>query len=454
MTIDKAFAGGAVPTTISGSMTNSVPAMGQTFTVADATGYPAADPFVVVVNRGELDEEKILVASRSGSTFTVDTRGYDNTTAQSHSAGAVLEHELDALTVQALVDHVNETGHDDHTQYLTVGRHDIAARHAFGDALGVPDLPADVGAAASAGSGDNPAREDHVHELGAAVLANSTPAAEVYGGAGTVGVSGRLALADHVHPLAVPTGIGRDINQVAHGLAVSNAIYLNGTSYAKAKADAVATSWVVGVVTAVADADNFTFVESGLAVGLSGLTAGTLYYLSAATAGLLTATEPTAAGHHSVPVLFGATATTGYIAAQRQRALSLPLGYVSHTSQTSNQLIANTAGNFGSTAVAGTAPTGRRWKLSFSGASMSSSVANDTITISIYEGATKLCGQSAVIPTASGVIPFHLSTIITPTAGAHTYQVFCSRPFGTGTGGFTAAATEPAILLIEDIGAV
>ena len=45
----------------------------------------------------------------------------------------------------------------------------------------------------------------------------------------------------------------------------------------------------------MADANRFA-VQLGGCAGLSGLTSGTVYFLGAATAGLLTATEPTAVG--------------------------------------------------------------------------------------------------------------------------------------------------------------
>lgn len=83
-------------------------------------------------------------------------------------------------------------------------------------------------------------------------------------------------------------------------------------TYAKAKADADATSEVVGIVSAVADANNFTLNPGPRVTGLSGLTDGTVYFLSDATAGLLTATAPTTLGHVEKPVLVADSATTGF----------------------------------------------------------------------------------------------------------------------------------------------
>lgn len=101
------------------------------------------------------------------------------------------------------------------------------------------------------------------------------------------------------------------VSQVAHGFSVKRAVYHNGTSYALAKADAAATSDVVGVVSAVADADNFTITLSGK-LTTTGLTAG-VYFLSDATAGLLTLTAPTTATSIWKPIMVATSTTQGLI---------------------------------------------------------------------------------------------------------------------------------------------
>ena len=94
------------------------------------------------------------------------------------------------------------------------------------------------------------------------------------------------------------------VHQVGHGLSVGNAIYCSGTNtYAKAKADSESTADVVGIVSAVAGNDDFTFCTGGkMTTGVPAVAAGTVLFLSDATAGALTATEPTTAGHISLPV--------------------------------------------------------------------------------------------------------------------------------------------------------
>ena len=109
------------------------------------------------------------------------------------------------------------------------------------------------------------------------------------------------------------------IAQTSHGFAVGDWIYYSSISaaYVKARADIDISAEVVGVVSAVADANNFTLVHVGYVTGLSGLTAGTSYYLSAVTAGAITSTVPTAAGHVNKPLLVASSTTAGYVIQSR-----------------------------------------------------------------------------------------------------------------------------------------
>lgn len=104
-----------------------------------------------------------------------------------------------------------------------------------------------------------------------------------------------------------------DITQTTHGFSVGDVVYYTGTVYAKAKADVTSTSDVVGIVTTVTSANAFTITLGGYISTLSGLTAGTIYFLSDGTAGLLTSTEPTTANHISKPLLVAISTTAGYM---------------------------------------------------------------------------------------------------------------------------------------------
>ena len=104
----------------------------------------------------------------------------------------------------------------------------------------------------------------------------------------------------------------RDIAQSGHGLAVGDVVRLSGANYVKAQANSEVNAEVVGIVSAVAGANDFTLHYGGRITGLSGLTAGVVYFLDDDTAGLLTATPPGDAGDVSKPVLLADTTTTGY----------------------------------------------------------------------------------------------------------------------------------------------
>jgi microcystin-dependent protein len=109
-----------------------------------------------------------------------------------------------------------------------------------------------------------------------------------------------------------------NVNQPGHGFAVGDVVYRTNVAgpsgmYAKAKADALATVAAAGVVSGVAGANDFTLTLSGNITGLSGLSAGSLYYISAATAGALTATAPTVAGQYKKQVLIATSSTTATV---------------------------------------------------------------------------------------------------------------------------------------------
>ena len=107
------------------------------------------------------------------------------------------------------------------------------------------------------------------------------------------------------------------ITQASHGFVVGDVLYLNGAVYTKAIATAANTAEVVGMVSRVISASQFELTLSGEVSGLTGLTAGEAYFLSAATAGATTITEPSTIGQVSVPVGVASSTTTMYVAPKR-----------------------------------------------------------------------------------------------------------------------------------------
>lgn len=93
----KDFDGGAQKTTLIAALTNSA----NSFSVIDGSSFPAgSNPFVIVIDRGLASEEKLLISGRVGNSFNVLERAYDGSSAQNHALGAVVEHILDAFTVE------------------------------------------------------------------------------------------------------------------------------------------------------------------------------------------------------------------------------------------------------------------------------------------------------------------------------------------------------------------
>lgn len=120
--------------------------------------------------------------------------------------------------------------------------------------------------------------------------------------------------------LGVPAGAGdtieRTFTETGHSFAAKDVVRFNGTNWVKAQGDSAANSESPWVVKSVSGND-FTAVWSGYISGLSGLTAGTVYFLDDDTVGLLTTTEPTDIDDVSKPMLIALSTTTGVVLNQR-----------------------------------------------------------------------------------------------------------------------------------------
>lgn len=122
-------------------------------------------------------------------------------------------------------------------------------------------------------------------------------------------------------------GVSSTITQTAHGFVTADLgapLYLNGSTYTKAKGDAANTAEVVGLISSIIDVNTFKLTSAGsvtvdTAVSGGALVAGTVYFLSAATAGLITATEPTTVGQISLPL--GVAISTTVLKVQLMRGV-------------------------------------------------------------------------------------------------------------------------------------
>lgn len=179
------------------------------------------------------------------------------------------------------------------------------------------------------------------------------------GGTGATGPAGATGTAGATG--ATGSGGTRAVALTSHGFAVGDVVRYDGsTTFAKAKADSAANAEVVGIVSAVANANNFTLSMSGYLTGLSGLTAGAAHFLSPSTAGALTATEPTTLGQISKPILIADSTTSGYLFNFRGELLSA--GSVGGTGAT------GPAGATGATGAGATGATGAQGATGAAGA--------------------------------------------------------------------------------------
>lgn len=204
------------------------------------------------------------------------------------------------------------------------------------------------------------------------------------------------------------------VPQVAHGLSVGDAVYLNGSTYTKAIATSVAAAEVVGVVSKADLPDEFDLTLSGELTGLTGLTTGEVYFLSAATAGLLTVTEPSVIGQVSVPVGVASSTSSMYVAPKRgavvggvnaRAQVSLTSGAVTNVQSVAGM----TAGELAGWVFISSAAPKRFYlsaKFSLSGAggdfNLSYSTAGDTPPVGFLVDITTAGMIRVTLPAASG----------------------------------------------------
>jgi hypothetical protein len=100
-------------------------------------------------------------------------------------------------------------------------------------------------------------------------------------------------------------GVEFEVTQSSHGFSLGDVIRYGSSGWTKAQANSIANARADGVVVEVVSTSVFKYVIVGQLTGVSGLTAGSQYFLSSATAGALTSTEP----EISVPI-YKAISTT------------------------------------------------------------------------------------------------------------------------------------------------
>lgn len=98
------YSSNARETQLTASVNNSA----TTLQVDSPVGYPASVPFLAHLELGTSNEEIVLVTAVAGNSWTV-TRGYDSSTAVSHSTGAKVVHGVAAIDFEDTATHLEAT---------------------------------------------------------------------------------------------------------------------------------------------------------------------------------------------------------------------------------------------------------------------------------------------------------------------------------------------------------
>lgn len=99
------------------SLTSDIGINDTTIPVVSTAGYPSA-PFTIALERGEPNEEVVLVQGKTGTSFTDCVRGYDGTDKNAHLNTSPVEHVVAALDYREANAHVNDTTGNPHPQYV------------------------------------------------------------------------------------------------------------------------------------------------------------------------------------------------------------------------------------------------------------------------------------------------------------------------------------------------
>lgn len=174
----RSYSGAAVATNLTSNITSGA----TTIPVGATTGWPdtTIGPFIITIDRGQSNEEKVSITSFTGSSLTVESggRGVDGTTAAAHSNNATVEHTMDAqsmndanafaATVGSVVPTASAVGDAsaDGTSAVAAAADHKHQREAFGTAATV-SAPGDNEAP---GTATTPSRSDHKHGREAAGL--------------------------------------------------------------------------------------------------------------------------------------------------------------------------------------------------------------------------------------------------------------------------------------------
>lgn len=208
----------------------------------------------------------------------------------------------------------------------------------------------------------------------------------------------------------------KTFTQTAHGLSVGNAVELDGSgNWIKADSSDV-TKLAIGIVSTVADANTVEVTFSGFISGLSGLTTGEYHYTSAATPGLLTATEP-ASPNYSNPILLALSTTTGVVLPYRP---STPVQASSYAPVSSQYVTLATDGTL----------TNERVLTAGSGITVTDAGAGSTVTVAV--GGARKETRTTVADIAYSVVSTDRLIVYTSLTAARTVSLEAATTAGAG----------------------
>ncbi|HZQ49720.1 MAG TPA: hypothetical protein VFB69_05380 [Candidatus Dormibacteraeota bacterium] len=133
-----------------------------------------------------------------------------------------------------------------------------------------------------------------------------------------------------------------------------------------------------------------------------------------------------------------------------QRDSAVPAGNLAYTQVVANQAGITTLVDATGLALTVTAASGRRLRIEAQ-LQLLSSVAGDIIQAQLVEDGTTVLQVVQLVASTSGqnVNPI---AIRQPSAGVHTYKVQIQRAGGTGNVTSIAGGTDPAFIMVEDVG--
>ena len=174
-------------------------AAATSITVASSVTFPAA-PFII-----SIDTEAMLVTVVAGTTWTV-TRGYEGSTAATHTNGATIFHDISAAEADSIISGVTATAAElNKLEGVLATTAELNFVDGVTSAL-QPQLAAKAPLASPALTGTptapTAAVDTNTTQLAttAMVVAQAAAATPVVDGVAAVGTSKRYARADHKHP--------------------------------------------------------------------------------------------------------------------------------------------------------------------------------------------------------------------------------------------------------------